>query len=92
MLAKLSVLALTTEGTVTTDAPQDILDDTSFTTGDVMDGSRRDWRGVKSVRKAGTPMAFDEFERPAKALRDEERPAGLDLISRFGTVNVSVKP
>ena len=91
-LAKLPLMALTTEGTVTTDASQDVLEDTSFTTGDVIDGSRRDWRGVKSARKGDPSIEFDAFERPKKALRGEERPAGIDLISRVGTVNVTVKP
>jgi hypothetical protein len=91
VLDKFPATALTTEGTVTTDAPQDVLEDTSFTTGDVIDGSRRDWRGVKSVRQGREANPFEDFERPAKALRDEERTAGLDLISRFGTVNLTVK-
>ncbi len=90
-LSKVLLMALTTEGTVTTDASQDVLEDTSFTTGDVIDGSRRDWRGVKSVRKGAPTLAFEEFERPKKALRGDERPAGVDLISRVGTVNVTVK-
>ena len=91
VLDKFQVTALTTEGTVTTDAPQNVLEDTSFTTGDVIDGSRRDWRGVKSVRQGRMANPFENFERPAKALRDDERPAGLDLISRVGTVNLTVK-
>jgi hypothetical protein len=91
-LSKLPLMALTTEGTVTTDASQDVLEDTSFTTGEVIDGSRRDWRGVKSVRKGGPMLAFEQFERPKKALRGEERPAGIDLISRVGTVNLTVTP
>jgi hypothetical protein len=90
-LGKLPLLALTTEGTVTTDAAQDVLEDTNFTTGNVIDGSRRDWRGVKSVLKGDAADPFAQFERPKKALRGEERPAGVDLISRVGTVNVTAK-
>jgi hypothetical protein len=90
-LAKLPLMELTTEGTVTTNASQDVLVDTNFTTGEVIDGSRRDWRGVKSARNGDPAMAFEEIERPKKALCGEERPAGVDLISRVGTVNVTVK-
>jgi hypothetical protein len=47
---------------------------------------------VKSVRKGDAADPFAGFERPKKVLRGEERPAGVDLISRVGTVNVTVKP
>ncbi|MDB5390050.1 MAG: hypothetical protein JWM11_5696, partial [Planctomycetaceae bacterium] len=45
----LQVLALTNHGSVTTDFPQDRLDDTSFSTHDSTTNSRRNWRGMISV-------------------------------------------
>jgi hypothetical protein len=91
-LGDLPIMALTNAGTVKTNAAQNELDNTSFTTGSAADGSRRDWRGVKSLRKGDVADPFADFQRPGAALRGDERAAGIDLISQFGTVTVTVEP
>jgi hypothetical protein len=91
-LTNLPIIALTNAGTVKTNATRDELDEMNFTTGNPADGSRRDWRGLKSPRKrdGGDPLA--DFQRPGAALRGDERAAGLDIISQFGTIVVTVAP
>jgi hypothetical protein len=91
-LASLPIMALTNAGTVKTNATREELDETNFTTGNPADGSRRDWRGLKSPgkRDGGDPIA--EFQRPGAALRGDERAARLDIISQFGTIVVTLEP
>jgi hypothetical protein len=91
-LAKLPVLAVTGQGSVRTNARSDLLSETNFTAGNPADGSRRNWRGLKTPREFD-PVAFmNEAHRPAAALADEPRSAGLDLISRSGVIELRVEP
>ncbi len=90
-LDKLPIMALTNEGTVKTNAKRDVLDETSFTAGNPADGSRRDWRGLKTPKKKDAGLMFDQFERPAAALRDAERSPGLDIISQSGTIDLTIE-
>jgi hypothetical protein len=100
----LPIQALTNCGTVRTNAHQDFLEDTSFSTGATAekvgrDSRGRDWRGVKSARKAshgpesfsvGPESFFAGMERLDAVLTGDDRTSGLDLISRGGTVIVTV--
>jgi hypothetical protein len=90
-LDKLPIMALTNEGTVKTNAKRDVLDETNFTTGNAADGSRRDWRGVKTPRKRDAALMLDQFERPAAVLRDAERSTGLDIITQSGTIDLTIE-
>jgi hypothetical protein len=90
-LGSLPVQALTNCGTVRTDAPQDVLEDTSFTLGRDPTGASRNWRGVKSVRKGGGDF-FAATDRLAAVLAGGDRSPGLDLISRCGVVRVTYEP
>ncbi|HVX60934.1 MAG TPA: hypothetical protein VHC19_10040, partial [Pirellulales bacterium] len=97
-LSKLPLLAVTGQGAVRTNADSTLLSGTNFTTGNPVDGSRRNWRGVKTNRvnlrgmEASHPFDPEAFleqaRRPAAALAGEARSAGLDLISRSGAVVV----
>ena len=89
-LADLSVMALTDEGTVKTNADQTTYDATSFTTGNSVDGSRRNWRGVRSNANADR-SDFTYFERPARVLKGTETAPGLTIISRSGVVDLRLK-
>jgi hypothetical protein len=91
-LASLPVMALTNNGTITTNTTREELERTNFTTGNPTDGSRRNWRGVKTPRKRDATNLLDDFLRPAAALRGDERDAGLDIISQSGTVVLTVAP
>ncbi len=91
-LASLPIIALTNAGTVKSNSKRDELNETNFTTGNTADGSRRDWRGLKSPRKRDGGDPFAEFQRPGAALRGDDRAAGLDLISQYGTIVVTVEP
>lgn len=89
-LAKLPLLALTNEGTVKTNADQTVLEDTNFTTGDAIDGTRRDWRGVKSPRNRDPGAILLDIERPTAVLHGDKREPGLDAISQSGTIEVMI--
>ncbi|HKD35909.1 MAG TPA: hypothetical protein VKB78_03885, partial [Pirellulales bacterium] len=90
-LDKLRVLAVTNEGTVKTNAKRDELDETNSTTGNAVDGSRRDWRGLKSPRKPDAGAILEEFQRPAAVLRGAERSPGLDIITQSGTIDLTIE-
>lgn len=91
-LGKLPVLAVTGQGSVRTNADSRLLSQTNFTTGNPVDGSRRTWHGLKTPREFD-PVAFmNEANRPAAALADEPRSAGLDLITRSGAIVLTVEP
>src|SRR5262249_35271158 len=92
-LAQIRLQALTNCGTVRTNAGQDQLEDTSFSTTTASDKSSRNWRGMKSTPKADrNPGAFFEsISRLDAVLTGADRTDGLDLISRAGTVVVTVE-
>ncbi|HVX09642.1 MAG TPA: hypothetical protein VHC22_00435 [Pirellulales bacterium] len=91
----LPLLALTNHGTVRRDASIRDLEETHFTTGEVLDGSRRDWRGFrtqKNGQRLGPADMFAAFQRPAAALAGTERSPGLDLVSRNGAILLTRHP
>jgi hypothetical protein len=89
-IADLSVMAVTDQGTVKTNADQTTYDAASFTTGNSADGSRRNWRGVRSNVNADG-IDFTYFERPARVLKGTETAPGLTMISRSGIVELRLK-
>jgi hypothetical protein len=91
-LGDLPIMALTNAGTVKTNAAINELESTTFFTGNALDGSRRGWRGLMSLRKQEAADPLAEFKRPAAALRGDERAAGLDIISQFGMIVVTLEP
>lgn len=91
-LRKLPVLAVTGQGSVRTNTGSDLLSETNFTAGNLVEGSRRNWRGLKTPREFD-PVAFmSESHRPAAAMADKPRSAGLDLICRSGVIELRVEP
>jgi hypothetical protein len=90
-LGKLPVFALTGHGNVTTNASQEVLEDTNFGIRDSQ-GRHRNWRGMRSKRESQPGAFFDDANRPAEALADKDRSPGLDLVSRSGDVSVTVQP
>jgi hypothetical protein len=88
-VAELPVMALTTEGSVETNADQRAFEDVNFTTGTTIDGSRRGWRGFVSPSGDGLDR-FMMFERPGRVLRGVETEPGLTLISRSGVTALVV--
>jgi len=59
------------------------------------EGVSRSWHGLRRTKKEDTKFDPEEFlesaSRADKALHNQTRSAGLDLISRGGTVVVTVK-
>ena len=91
-LGKLPVLAVTGQGSVRTNAGSHLLSETNFTTGNPVDGSRRTWRGLQTPRESD-PVAFmRQANRPAAALADEPRSAGLDFVARSGAIILMLEP
>lgn len=82
LLEKLSIYAHTLCGTLFTNLNRDILDDVSFSTGQ----PRRNWSGF--VTPSQDRFSMSKFERPADALANKQRSAGIDLISKTGSVKV----
>lgn len=91
-LGTLSVMAVTNQGSVRTNAAHHVLEDVNFTTGNPFDGSRRSWRGLRSKRDFEPAAFLKEARRPAAVLANEPRSAGFDLISRSGAIVVAVGP
>ncbi len=82
ILEQAPIYAHTLCGTLRTNLRRKLLDDVSFSTG----LPRRNWSGFVTPEEDRFSMAM--FERPAKALENRTRPAGLDLISSAGSVTI----
>ncbi|TWT91506.1 prefoldin domain-containing protein [Stieleria varia] len=82
LLSKTPIYAHTQCGELKTNLPREILDDVDFTTG----SPARSWSGFVTPSK--DRFSFARFERPAKAIKNESRDSGLDLISQAGVVHV----
>jgi len=94
-LDRLPLQALTSCGTIRTNVGQDVLPDVSFTVGRDYTGTSRNWRGV--ISNSGGADRFhvatmEAIDRLDAALQGHERPAGLDLVSRCGTIRVLCGP
>ena len=82
VLEKTPIYAHTQCGRLHTNLSRDILDDVSFSGG----RPRKGWHGFVTPSK--DRFDFAKFERPAAALENRKRAAGLDLISHAGTVSI----
>jgi len=86
--------AATQCGNVRTNSPRAMLDSFNFTQGMDSEGVSRSWHGLRRTKKEDTKFDPEEFlesaSRADKALHNQIRSAGLDLISRGGTVVVTV--
>jgi len=82
VLEKTPIYAHTQCGRLHTNLSRDILDDVGFSTGH----PRKGWHGFVTPSKR--PFDLAKFERPAAALENRKRAAGLDLISHAGTVSI----
>jgi hypothetical protein len=87
--------AVTQCGNVRTNAPRKLLDFSSYTQGGTSEGVSRNWTVLHRAKKEDAGFDFAEFEesstRGDKALHDQTRSPGVDLISRGGTVVVTVR-
>lgn len=94
-LGELPLWATTQCGSVRTNAPSELLDSYNFTQGLGSEGVSRNWSGFRRTKKADAKFDPSEFlesaSRADNALHGLTRSAGLDLISRGGTVVVTVK-
>lgn len=90
VLGKLPLQALTNCGTVRTNAPQTMLEETDFTLGRDYTGVAHAWRGMKSATKEDSGTFFEAGDRLGAVLQGKERSPGFDLISRGGVVKVVV--
>ena len=84
-LARFPLYAHTLSGVIHSNMNRDVLDTVSFSAGT----PRRGWSGFVTPSK--DRFSFDKFERPKKAIENQERKPGLDLISRGGRVNILAK-
>ena len=90
-LKRLPLIALTNCGTVRTDMGQDVLEDVMFTVGRDLAGTSRSWHGlIPKAKDGGLPgsVMILSTGRLDAALQGSDRAAGVDLISRCGTVSV----
>lgn len=84
LLSKIPLYAYTLSGSLHSNLDRTVIEETSFSTGI----PRRNWHGFVTPSKER--FSLDKYERPKKALENQERPPGLDLISRGGTVKILV--
>jgi hypothetical protein len=93
-LGELPLWAVTQCGSVRTNASRELLDFSHFTQGGTSEGVSRNWTVLHRAKKADAGFDYAVFEeastRADKALHGQTRSAGLDLISRGGTVVVTV--
>lgn len=91
-LSSVPVLAVTNHGRVSTNTRREVLDETNFTTTTPELGGRFSWRGMVSKSDPNAVEAMmGRFERPGKAWLNQQRAAGLDIISRGGSIVVQVE-
>jgi hypothetical protein len=90
-LGGLPLQALTNCGRVRTNLVAGGGQDVSWTTTQSADGSRRNWYGInsKTFRQGGD--SFNDIQRLDAVLSGTDRTSGLDLISRAGTVAVTIE-
>jgi hypothetical protein len=90
--SSIPVVAVTNHGGLRTNIPREEFDDFHLEGQDKHDGSRRSWMGFRTVVKDEDRFAvFRLLERFPLALEDAERPAGLDLLSRNGSIGIMRK-
>jgi hypothetical protein len=94
-LGELPLWAVTQCGNVRTNSPRELLDSFNYTQGMTSEGVSRNWAGLRRTKKPNAEFDPSEFmesvERADKALHNLSRSPGLDIISRGGTVVVTMK-
>ena len=94
-LGELPLWAVTQCGNIRSNASRELLDSFNFTQGMDSEGVSRNWSGLRRTKKEDAKFDPSDFmesaNRADKALHNLTRSAGLDLISRGGTVVVTVK-
>lgn len=87
--------AITQCGNVRTNASRELLDSFSYTQGADSEGVSRNWSGFRRTKKEDAKFDPSDFMESANrgdnALHGLTRSAGLDLVSRGGTVVATVK-
>jgi hypothetical protein len=91
VLEHLPLYALTNCGSIRTDVPQDVLEETNFTLGRAAAETGRYWRGLKPVRKERDDL-FGVAGRVKAIVEGADRSPGLDVISRAGAIRVQLQP
>ena len=93
-LGELPLWAVTQCGNIRSNASRELLDSFNFTQGMDSQGVSRNWSGLRRAKKEDAKFDPSDFmesaNRADKALHNLTRSAGLDLISRGGTVVVTV--
>jgi hypothetical protein len=88
-LGRLPVFALTECGTVRMGYPDQSFEDVHWNLSMGAPPVRRGWMGFVRVPADATgARLFEHFERVEKAVEGKDRPAGLDLISRGGSIEL----
>ena len=90
-LQRLPVLALTNCGKARCNAARDVLEEINFTTSSAGDRSRRGWRGFTTANRGDGMRLLTLVNRLDDILSGSDRASGLDLVSRGGTVVVSIE-
>ncbi|MGD0518868.1 MAG: hypothetical protein ABSA26_15135, partial [Thermoguttaceae bacterium] len=91
-LGRSPLLALTSCGTVRTNASDNVLEETNWTMSPDRDGIRRIWKGFKSTLDGKQAGAIDSSQRISAAVVGDDRSPGLVLISRAGTIQIIYEP
>ena len=90
-LRQLPFFAATNVGTVRARAARESLEDFNFNTWSQVCACRREWRGVRTRLKGDEPFSLPTFDRPDDILTGSERTNGVDIISKSGTIVVTVE-
>lgn len=85
ILAAIPIHAYTECGQLKTNASRELIEEASFLTG----SPKRNWHGFVSPN--GERFSFSRFQRPSDAIEGKDRADGLDLISRAGTITITVE-
>lgn len=85
---KAPLFAATNCGTLVTNLGRRDIEDLNMTHTSEYDGERRGWRVFHSPVGRDFEARFRLYRRPDLVTRDLERPAGVDIISRAGTVEL----
>lgn len=87
--ASVPVVAATSHGGYGTNIPREQFGDFMLQGTLNHDWTRRSWNGFRTVQKdEGTMATFRVMDRLEQIFQNAERPPGLDLVSRGGTVMV----
>lgn len=82
LLSKIPLYSYTLSGTLHSNLDRTILEESGFSTGN----PRRNWHGF--VTASNNKFSLGKYQRPRDALENRQRSAGLDLISRGGSVKI----